>query len=116
MDSEMRKSSGVSSFKYYVHDSTDGFRFQLIGNLSDLHVAELRGSWATAQSTLCGRRLILDLRALRSADDAGRQWLLSMAHEGAQYLPETYFRDGLVARNEDSNPRRLGIVSRLLSI
>lgn len=59
---------------------------------------------------------MVDLRGLQNTDDAGKQWLLSMAHEGAKYLPESYFRDGLACPDQSGKSCKIGIVSRLLSI
>lgn len=102
--------------KYYIHDSVQELRFQLIGTLSEVNVPELSGCWNTARTIRGVRRLVIDLRALQSSDEAGKQWLLSLAHEGAEYLPESYFRDGLASQEDDAQSRKLGIVSRLLSI
>ncbi len=103
------------ALKYYIHDSVPALRFQLIGHLQQMQVAELSGCWNTARTILGSRKLIIDLRALRSTDEAGKQWLLSLAHEGAEYLPESYFRDGLACQDYE-NPRRIGIISRLVSV
>ena len=101
--------------KYYIHDSIQALRFQLIGNLTQTNVAELSGCWNTAKTILGNRTLVIDIRALRSTDEAGKQWLLSLAHEGAQYLPESYFRSGLASPDYEA-PRRIGILSRLVSV
>ncbi len=102
-----------SQLKYYIHDSTAALRFQLLGMLSEGDVGELQGCWITAKTTLAGRKLLIDLRALRSTDEAGKQWLLSMAHEGAEYLPESYFRSGLAGQEEGTKSKR---PSRLLRV
>jgi hypothetical protein len=78
-----------SVFKYYIHDGIDACRFQLIGELSEADIAELQGCWRTAKTTLRDRKLILDLRGLRTLDEAGAKWVTSMAAEGAEYLPGT---------------------------
>ncbi|HLH05261.1 MAG TPA: hypothetical protein VKX25_21000 [Bryobacteraceae bacterium] len=82
-----------SSFKYYIHDGVANCRLQLIGELSEADLGELNGCWRTAKTTLGKRPLILDLRALESVDEAGKQWLAGMAQEGASCLPENYLRD-----------------------
>jgi hypothetical protein len=79
-----------SSFKYYIHDSIAVLRFKLIGQLTQSDIAELNGSWRTARTTLGKRKLVLDLQALRTVDEAGKQWLAAMSAEGATYLPENY--------------------------
>jgi hypothetical protein len=79
-----------SSFKYYIHDSIGALRLKLIGELTQADLTELSGCWRTARTTLGGRKLILDLEALRTVDEAGKQWLAGMSAEGAVYLPENY--------------------------
>jgi ABC-type transporter Mla MlaB component len=78
-----------SRFKYYIHDTVDACRFQLIGELTDADIDELQGCWRTAKTTLRDRKLVLDLRSLNRLDDAGTSWLASMAAEGAEYVPGT---------------------------
>jgi len=85
----------VSALKYYIHDGTKAFRFQLIGELREADVKELTGCWQTAKSTFGSRKLVLDLRALRTTDDGGKEWLLAMVREGATCEPESYFRSNL---------------------
>ncbi|MGA8029123.1 MAG: hypothetical protein WB992_18440 [Bryobacteraceae bacterium] len=87
-----------SSFKYYIHDAIEECRLQLLGELSEADVAELSGCWGTARTTLGSRKLVLDLRALKAVDEAGKQWLISMAAEGASYLPDGFLRHGLVGQ------------------
>jgi hypothetical protein len=84
-----------SRLKYYIHDGIDACRFQLLGELTETDVAELSGCWRTAKITLGRRKLILDLRALRTLDEAGTKWIKSMAAEGAVYVPLELFQDGV---------------------
>jgi hypothetical protein len=84
-----------SGFKYYIHDGIDACRFQLIGELTGPDVAELSGCWRTAKTTLRQRKLILDLRGLKSLDEAGTKWLRSMAAEGAEYVPRELFQNSV---------------------
>ena len=79
-----------SSFKYYIHDSTDALRLKLIGELTQADVTELNGCWRTARTTVAKRKLVLDLRALITVDETGKQWLASMSAEGANYVPEDF--------------------------
>ena len=76
-----------SRFKYYIHDTIDACRFQLIGELTEADVTELQGCWRTAKTTLRDRKLLLDLRGLNRLDDAGTKWLASMSAQGAEYVP-----------------------------
>jgi ABC-type transporter Mla MlaB component len=75
-----------SRFKYYIHDAMDACRFQLIGELTEFDVVELSGCWHTAKTTLGKRRLILDLRRLKSLDEAGMKWVTHMGSQGAEYV------------------------------
>ena len=105
-------------FKYYIHDSVDACRLQLLGSLSEAYVRELNGCWNTAKTTLGGRKLVIDLRGLQSTDEAGKAWLLSMVHEGATYLPESYFRAGLSGEAPEpprSDGRKIGLWAKLFS-
>ncbi len=77
---------------------------------------ELQGCWITAKTTLAGRKFVMDLRALRAADEAGKQWLLSMAHEGAEYLPESYFRSGLAGQDDDKTTKKPSLFLRVTGL
>lgn len=87
--------SPVSLLRYYLHDGIAAFRFELIGKLSAIDLAELEGCWRTAKSSVAGRKLRLDLRKLIDIDDSGRQWLTEMLVEGADYIVESGFSEGL---------------------
>ncbi len=109
-----------SLFKYYIHDTAGVLRLELLGELTEPDVLDLNGCWRTAKTTLAARTLVLDLRGLRSIDDAGKQWLAGMADEGATYLPDTYLRTGLggqyLRSDQGGNSTRLGLFGKLLSI
>jgi hypothetical protein len=108
-----------SVFKYYIHDGVEAWRFQLLGLLSEHELPELRGCWSTAKCTLGNRKLVLDLRRLHSTDEAGKEWLLSMALEGATYLPESYFRTNLSGHSTEppeETGRRTGFFSKISSL
>lgn len=100
---ESKASVRSSLFKYYIHDSVECCRFQLIGDLSEAELRELSGCWATAKTTLGSRNLLLDLRKLKAVDDSGKLWIISMANEGARLVPETFLRDGLADHSERPN-------------
>ena len=95
--SQSATSSRVSQslLRYYLHDGTDAFRFELIGKLSAMDLAELDGCWRTAKSSVAGRKLRLDLRQTVDVDDSGRQWLTEMLAEGAEYTVGRGFSEGL---------------------
>lgn len=116
MDAKPRVRSAL--FKYYIHDSVEALRFQLLGEFGEHDVPELNGCWSTAKTTLSQRKLVIDLRSLKSADESGRKWLLSMADEGATYLPDSYFRAGLSGQSSSNsgNGRQIGFFTRLTSV
>lgn len=93
----------ISALKYYIHDGTEAFRFQMIGDLRDVDVKELSGCWETARSTFGSRKLVLDLKGLRSTDESGKEWLLAMVREGAVCMPESYFRTNLADQSSASS-------------
>ena len=97
-----------SQFKYYIHDSVDVCRLQLLGELSEHEVRDLNGCWKTARTTLDGRKLVVDIRGLRSADQAGRDWLQAMIAEGASLLEGP--------ASAPSHPPRPNLLRRLLSV
>jgi hypothetical protein len=111
---ESRNHVRSSLFKYYIHDSTDAYRLQLLGDLTESEIAELEGCWRTARNTLGDRKLVLDLQGLKSADEPGREWLISMANEGATYLPETYLRHGFANATAASESPKPGFFCKLL--
>ena len=85
----------TSAFKYYIHDTAEGYSLEMSGPFTESSVAELACCWQTAKTTLKDRTLTLDLRGLTSVDDGAKQWLASMSHEGAKYLPESFLRDAV---------------------
>ncbi len=110
-----------SAFRYYIHDAVASCRLQLIGELTEAEVSDLNGCWRTAKTTLGSRKLILDLHALKSVDEAGKQWLASMAQEGAIWSPESYLRDLVAGKHmagiEAAAPRaKPGFFSRILGL
>lgn len=110
-----------SSFKYYIHDSIGVLRFKLIGQLTQSDIAELNGSWRTARTTLGKRKLVLDLQALRTVDEAGKQWLASMSAEGASYLPEHYLVSCIAGQHASElesalPPRKTGLLRKLAAL
>ena len=73
-------------FKYYIHDSINHCRLQLIGELTETDLPDLDGCWKTARTILDGRLLILDTVELASADPASRNWLDLLLAGGAKLL------------------------------
>ncbi len=112
--------SRSSSFKYYIHDTAERFRLQLSGELTEADVPELNGCWRTAKTTLANRTLLLDLRALKAVDDAGKQWLAWMSTEGAVYQPESYLKTCLAGQavspaESAKAARKLSLFGKLLA-
>jgi hypothetical protein len=112
---------GVSRFRYYIHDAITACRLQLIGELTEPDIGDLNGCWRTARTTLGARPLILDLHALKSVDEAGKQWLAGMAQEGAVCSPEGYLRDLVAGKHTagiDATPAaaRPGLFGRILGL
>jgi hypothetical protein len=110
-----------SSFKYYIHDGNDALRLKLIGEMTQADVAELRGCWRTAKTTLKGRNLVLDLRLLKTVDELAKQWLTAMAEEGACYVPPDYLATCVPGQQSPhiegtAAQRRPGLFSRLASL
>lgn len=69
-----------SRLKYYIHDQVRMFRLQLLGSLTARDLPELDGCWKTAQSSIAGRRIQIDISHLLTADEAGRNWLAQTAN------------------------------------
>ena len=75
------------------------------GRLAGAHVSELHRAWQELGAALGARRLVVDLRGLLHADEAGRSLLASMhATRRAEFLADTpltkYFAEQ--ARQKDS--------------
>jgi hypothetical protein len=107
-----------SDFKYYIHDTAEGYRLQLSGDFTDHQVSELNSCWLTARNTLRDRKLILDLREVKHVDERGKQWLAGMGLEGASYVPESFLRDAMAGDAESRTRKkkmRFNVFDRLLS-
>ncbi len=109
-----------SRFKYYIHDGIDACRFQLLGELTEADIPELTGCWRTARTTLGERKLVLDLRGLKTIDDVGIRWVTSMAEESAVYVPSPHlpglsFKPSLTSLPVEPT-RKAGRVGKLAAI
>jgi hypothetical protein len=110
-----------SSFKYYIHDSCAELRLKLIGELTHADIAELNGCWSTARTTLANRKLVLDLRSLKTVDEPARDWLAAMSEQGACYLPKDFLATCVPGHHvphaePDSPPRKPGLFTRLAAL
>jgi hypothetical protein len=76
----------MSKLDYYIHDGSDAFRLEIIGDLCGPGVASLVQVWRTASSVLCGRLLIIDLVSLGAADEYGRDLLMGWHRIGAKII------------------------------
>src|SRR3954454_4719312 len=116
-DSNRASRPTPSALKYYIHDGTEAFRFQLIGELREMDVKELAGCWETAKSTFGSRKLVLDLQRLASTDESGKEWLLAMVREGAVCVPESYFRENLTDQTSSGvlPQKSSGLLNKLTS-
>jgi hypothetical protein len=76
-------------FRYYVHDSTTAFSFELAGRLSDDGARELQNVWRTASSVIDGRSLIVDLSYVTSIDAGGHHLLRGWHDRGAQLVAKS---------------------------
>ena len=91
-------------FKFYLHDSVEACRLQLLGPLSEGALKELSGCWNTARTTLKERKLVLDVSAVTAFDDAARTWIAAMVAEGALLIeapsepPVRGSRNGILRR------------------
>lgn len=104
-----------SRLKYYIHDSVESCRLQLLGELAESDVAELTGCWATAKTILGNRKILVDLRKLRTVDDAGRRWIISMANQGALLEPEAFLRNEFVLDSAPASDAKISFFTRLLA-
>jgi anti-anti-sigma regulatory factor len=110
--------SSAGSFKYYIHDTAQGYTLQLLGDLTDHQVSELNCCWMTARNTLKGRNIVLDLRGVKHVDERGKQWLAGMAVEGASYIPESFLRDALADHLTGitrKNTVKFGLLDRVIA-
>jgi len=72
--------------KFYQHDAPATFRFVLFGDLAGASAVELEQAWTTAKSTMSGKRLIVDIAGLGSADETGLALLERFRDAGALFV------------------------------
>lgn len=95
------------AFKFYLHDSVEACRLQLLGPLSSRELKELTGCWRTAKTTLKARKLILDVSLVTSFDDDARKWIATMVAEGALLVE--------AKKEPPSRPSQNGMLKRVVS-
>jgi anti-anti-sigma regulatory factor len=76
-------------FRYYMHDGTTAFSFELAGRLSDEGARELQQAWRTASSVIGDRSLIVDLSYVTGIDVAGQNLLRGWHDRGAQLVAKS---------------------------
>ena len=76
-------------FRYYMHDGTTAFSFELAGRLSDEDARELEQTWRTASSMIGDRSLIVDLSYVTGIDVAGQKLLRGWHDRGAQLVAKS---------------------------
>jgi len=86
----------TDDFRYYMHDGTIAFSFELSGRLSDDSARELQQAWQTASSVIGDRSLIVDLSYVTGVDIAGQNLLRGWHHRGAQLVAKSLEARALV--------------------
>jgi len=76
----------TGDFRYYMHDGSAAFSFELAGRLSDEGARELQETWRTASSMIGDRSLIVDLSYVTGVDAAGEKLLRGWHEQGAQLV------------------------------
>ena len=79
----------TGDFRYYMHDGTTAFSFELAGRLSDDGARELQQAWRTASSEIGDRSLIVDLSYVTGIDVAGQNLLRGWHDRGAQLVAKS---------------------------
>jgi hypothetical protein len=75
--------------RYYMHDGSSAFRFELAGDLTSEGAHRLERDWHTASSVIGHRNLIVDMTFVTSADDEGRALLSRWHSEGARLIAKS---------------------------
>jgi hypothetical protein len=82
----MERETIHSDFRYYMHDGTAAFSFELSGRLSDDAARQLEQAWRTASSVVGKRSLIVDLSYVSAIDPVGQDLLRDWHNQGAQFV------------------------------
>jgi hypothetical protein len=79
-----RKSPGP--FRVTIHDGAATFRLELRGAFTAAGVDEVEQCWRTAESTIAGRELLVDLGGVTAFDPAAKGLLARMRDRGARLV------------------------------
>jgi hypothetical protein len=112
-----RKAAESPSFKYYIHDTAAGYVLEMSGPFTQESVYELNCCWETAKTTLRDRKPTLNLAGVTALDEGAKQWLASMAQEGARYVPESFLLESEAGRPGRGTPEpvKRNVFGRLAS-
>jgi hypothetical protein len=77
------------ALKYYMHDGSSAFRFELAGDLTSEGARRLERDWHTASSVIGHRVLIVDMTFLTGADEEGRALLARWHANGARLIAKS---------------------------
>jgi hypothetical protein len=72
------------ALRYYLHNASDVFRFQLAGELSMDSAQDLELTWRTASPLIGARPVIIDLSDLTGIDQSGQELLNQWNARGAR--------------------------------
>jgi hypothetical protein len=95
-DLSMRRTTTNGDFRYYMHDGTTAFSFELAGRLSEDSARELQHTWRTASSLIGERTLIVDLSYVTGIDAGGQKLLRGWHDRGAQLVAKSQRARALV--------------------
>jgi anti-anti-sigma regulatory factor len=77
------------SLRYYLHDSSDALRFQLIGSLTMESAEDLELTWNTASTLIGDRPVLIDVSGVTAIDWSGQEVLHSWNARGARLVVAT---------------------------
>jgi len=77
---------GREPLRYYMHDGSTAFRFELAGSFSGKGAWDVEQAWRTASSVIEGLDLIIDLSYVTHIDEAGHELLGKWHAQGARFV------------------------------
>jgi ABC-type transporter Mla MlaB component len=91
------KRNGRARFRVSIHHFAEAFELKLEGPLTASDAPGVEARWRTAASLIRVRPFRVDLQAVTTVDEAGRQLLDRMREHGAEFI---LGRDAARLRNE----------------